>query len=298
MNSALVTGLGAVALTGPRSVSPADEVEDGGDLVVERYPAQPLLARPQLAAGAELERKQLLLQGAARATEDHARSQAHDPDAGVARRFGGRLPVLHHVGEEAGTGSARLGQLLVAPVAVPADGRSRHEDTRRVARARRASRRAAPCRVRGCRGPRLYESVHRWSPSPAPARCTTASCPSSAGASIMASRMSHTTSPGRGRDRTRRVTSSPPLQRRGQLGPDEAVGPGDDDLEGLARFSVAQFSVSAPRMLAHDRESYGRRRAIPQTARPATSSSKTTVTAARTVGRRPATRALISTSNA
>ena len=51
-------------------------------------------------------------------------AQPDDPDPGVGGRGGGRLPLLDHVGQEPTARTALLGELLVATVAVEADGRA------------------------------------------------------------------------------------------------------------------------------------------------------------------------------
>ena len=73
VNSALVTGFGAVRLTGPDTESVVEEVADRADVVVEGDPAHVLLARADPAAEPELERQEHPVQRAAVGGEHDAR---------------------------------------------------------------------------------------------------------------------------------------------------------------------------------------------------------------------------------
>ena len=114
------------------------------------------------------------------------RADVHGAHAGVDAPVASRLPTPRHTSaRKSSPGVALLGEHLVAAVAVVADRRRRHEHARLAARGSRprAASTAVP-RTRLSRMRCFCSSVQRCSPMPSPARCTTASTPSSAGASM------------------------------------------------------------------------------------------------------------------
>src|SRR5581483_310184 len=81
---------------------------------------------------AEPERRQHPGQGAAVGGQDDARPEVADPDPRLPGGGGRRLPGHADLGQEAVAGPARLGEHLVAPVAVIPDRRPRQERLRRA----------------------------------------------------------------------------------------------------------------------------------------------------------------------
>ena len=98
-----------------------DRKPDRGDRVVDRDPAHPLRARPQLAPCAKLEGRQHPGERTAGATQDHAESRVHGSDPGIARRCGCALPRDTDFGEKIGADCAALVEDRVAAVAVDPD---------------------------------------------------------------------------------------------------------------------------------------------------------------------------------
>ena len=114
--------------------------------------------------------------------------------------------------QEPGAGRRALVELLVAAVAVEADRRPRQQRLRAVVGGgHRLGERASWRRTRLSRTSRLYSSVQRLSPMPAPARLTTASTPASARGSSRPAAGSHPISPAPGVERT---TGGPARDRR------------------------------------------------------------------------------------
>ena len=194
VNSALVAGFGRDEVDRarrPTSWSIACTI--GADVVVERDPAHPLLARTEAAAEPELEREQHPLERAAVRGEHDAGADGHTADPGVGRRRRLRLPrdARPRRGSRRRARSASV-SALVAAVAVVADRRTRHEHLRLgCSQLAIAPASTAVPRMRLSRMRCFCSSVQRLSPMPSPARCTTASTPSSAGASMRPASGSH-----------------------------------------------------------------------------------------------------------
>ena len=168
VNVAFVTGSGAVRLTGPDSVG-GQQVLDGGDVVVDGDPALPLPSRAEPAAQPELEQRQLLLQRAARRRQHDAGAEVGDSDA-TSRP--GRWPpptATHRSARNPSPGadvssSTSSPRSPYQPTAEPdrntAGGAGSGGDRPRPA--------ARSCCSRLSSSSRLYSSVQRWSPMPAP----------------------------------------------------------------------------------------------------------------------------------
>ena len=187
MNTALVTGPGAVRFTGP-ATSCVEQEPDRADLVGEADPAHPLLAGAELAEQPEACRagQPLAARRRWRSSTMPVRMRATRMPGGLGRRrrppprprtTSARKPV---------PGLAGLGELLVAAVAVEADGRARTPARAAwsVERRQRVGQQAR-CPSCGSRGSvRFCSSVQRFSAMPSPARCTTPSSPSRPAASM------------------------------------------------------------------------------------------------------------------
>ena len=108
-NALLVTGSGALALTGPVPGVAVERGEVEPDDVVDVDPRQVLLAAGDRAADAELEERQHLRQRAAALVEDDAGADGDDAQAEVGRAVRLALPDDADLGEEvvAGAASAR-----------------------------------------------------------------------------------------------------------------------------------------------------------------------------------------------
>ena len=156
MNSALVTECGAVTLIGPRTWSCASGEQQGAEHVRDADPAPVLRARAEPATEPQPERHRHLAEGAAAGVEDDAEPGMDDTDARVAGRLGGGFPGLAHVGEEAVAPGTRLGQHLVAAVAVDAHRRCADEDARRDGRVGERSRKGTRRADAAVADPRLH----------------------------------------------------------------------------------------------------------------------------------------------
>ena len=181
VNAALVTGLGRGEVDRARArrrcsmawrmarTSSSSVIQD-----IHWLPGAGLAAEP------ELEERQLLAQRAAveaSSTMPVRRWATRMPAASAGG--GGALPGQAHLGEEVVAGVGRLGEHLVAPVAVVPDGRSADQHGRRAVEGGqgRASS-VVPCaRLSWIRAAAWRSSGPRAMPSPA--RWTTASMPSS-----------------------------------------------------------------------------------------------------------------------
>ena len=97
------------------------------------------LPRPQPSADAELEREQQLAQGATLARSGRSRCAGGRPGCRRPPRARSPPPTPHHLGQEARARAARLGQLLVAPVARSSRPPSPTRAPRAAGRARPAS---------------------------------------------------------------------------------------------------------------------------------------------------------------
>ena len=184
-------------------------------------------SRPPIA---ELERQQQPLQHAALLRPARCR-------CGCARRGSPRRPRAVVAASHARTparrsrrpGGASSVSDFVAAVAVVPDRRRRHEHARLAVEPGERAREQPRARACGSRARAACAAgVHFLSPMPAPARCTTASRPSSPAASIVPARDPT------GRRRRPRVAPHQPqhamaaaAQRRDQRRADETVRPGD-----------------------------------------------------------------------
>jgi hypothetical protein len=106
----------------------------GADHVVERDPAHALAAVADLAAEAQLEGGEHLLQRATFGAQDDADACVDDTDAGVARRLAGRFPFLAHLCEKIIARRRCFGEQFIAPTAVVANRRGAHERARAIRR--------------------------------------------------------------------------------------------------------------------------------------------------------------------
>src|SRR5437588_7258306 len=95
-------GVGRREVHRPACGAAVEEVEDGAHLVVDGDPAPPLPPGPDAATDAELEREEHLLESPALGAEHQAGAEVHNAYAGVFGGSGRRLPLLAHLGEEAG----------------------------------------------------------------------------------------------------------------------------------------------------------------------------------------------------
>ncbi len=98
--------------------------DEEGDEVVAVDPRHPLLPAAERAADAEPEGEEHLRKRPAPLAEDDPDPRADETDPSGRGAPGRVLPGHRRLGEKAGAGPARLGQLLVPAVPVEADGRS------------------------------------------------------------------------------------------------------------------------------------------------------------------------------
>ena len=202
------------------------------DLVGEADPAHPLLAGAELAEQPEAGQAGQALEHAA--VGGRARCRCGSAATRMPAAAAGAVAASHATATSARNpvpGRAGLGELLVAAVAVEADGRAGHEHRRLGGRATRARRRAGSCPcVRLSRICRFCSSVQRFSAMPSPARCTTPSRPSRPAASMSPASMSQRTVPGPPSARTTRTDVCPSASsERDQRAPDQPARPGDGD---------------------------------------------------------------------
>jgi hypothetical protein len=111
----------------------AEQERERGDLVGQRDPAHDLAAGGEPGQDPQPGQREHPGEQPAARREDQAAARVHDPDAGVGGRLGGRLPVPDQASEEGLPGRRGLVDLASASVAVPADGRGRHQGGRRRA---------------------------------------------------------------------------------------------------------------------------------------------------------------------
>ena len=167
-----------------RYLGVVDEEGQGADLVLQGDPGPPLATAAHRPAEAEPGQREDASHGAALLAQHEAAARVSDPDAGVRGGPGGGLPGPDDVGEEPRPEAALLGELLLTAVgAVDVHARRRDQDgtagagtgtANRLGERRRQVRRPS---TREAKISCLYDGVHRWSPTPAPARWTTASTP-------------------------------------------------------------------------------------------------------------------------
>ena len=209
-----------------------EQEPDGADLVGEADPAHPLLAGAELAQQAEAGQAGEPLEHAAGPAQHDAGADPRHPDARRGGRLGGGLPGHGHVGEEARARRAGLGELLVVPVAVDADGRAGHEHRRlggqRGQRVREQGR-ALACGSRGSCASARRSSASRRCPRRrgGPRRRG----PRGPAASMCPASMSQRTVSGAAvADRTTRIAVCPSASREShQRAPDQPARPGDRD---------------------------------------------------------------------
>ena len=171
---ASVTGVGAVALTGPeRGVLEA--AHDDADLVVQGDPAPVLRPWTHPPAQPDAEQRELPAQRASLTGEDDPGAEEDGADACRRRRARRLFPCVAQLGEESIAPARRLSQFLVAPVAIEADGRGADQHRRWRRAAIRAFTSAEVDVVRLSMTTRLRATDQRRSPMPAPARWTTPS---------------------------------------------------------------------------------------------------------------------------
>ena len=125
MNLLLVTGIGAVALTGPGDFRPRDHMGDQADEIVALDPRHPLPARAERAAEAEFERRQHPRDEAALGAEHEADAQAAPPSPRALRP---RRAAFSQASQSSwlkqACDLAEFGQRLILPEPVPADRRA------------------------------------------------------------------------------------------------------------------------------------------------------------------------------
>ena len=140
-SSASVAGAGAVALTGPDSPSSARQCRiapTSSSRVIQLRYWSPEPIRPP---SPTRKRGSCLPQAPPWRLQHDAGAEEHDPDAGLRRRLRRCLPGPADLGQESGSRRRVLGQFLVPPVAVDADGRGTDQDG---GRRRQAGRRCRP----------------------------------------------------------------------------------------------------------------------------------------------------------
>ena len=123
VNSALVTGFGAVTLSGPDM--PGDSRANRVAATTSRQcdPAHPLSSAAETRAQTEAKRRQHLLQRAMSRPQHDAESEMNDADSRLRRRCCRRFPLPAEIGEKARSRRRRFLQHLIAAVAVDSNRR-------------------------------------------------------------------------------------------------------------------------------------------------------------------------------
>ena len=171
----------------------------------------------------------------------------------------GALPPHADVGQERVAGRGVLGDRGVAGVAVVADCRGADEP-RRGLRRRPSARATVPTlSTRLDTIVRLYASVQRLSPTPAPDRQTTTSTPSSTPGSSRPCAGSHRSSSGP-RARAGRACARSALRRRASRAgrPDQTGRPGEHDLHADSTTPACRPDCAAVSHRARTRQRRGR----------------------------------------
>ena len=219
VTSRFVTGYGAVRLNGPDRPSVSMQMPDRGDLVVQRdeRPVLPPVAQPP--AEPRPEQREQPPPRPALAGDDQPGPREHRAYPGLLRGRGRRLPLHAQRGQEALSRRARSRRPRGRRSRRSSRSRCRSRRPAAARPARRPPRRGPPCRARRLSRIRfLYASVQRRSPTPAPARLTTASQPASPAASTCPPSGSQRTSSGRP-GRAAHQAAPPRVRRRSGTAP-------------------------------------------------------------------------------